>query len=176
MATDVAQFVIVIVIVIIVIIVGIVIVIVIAGTICYCYYYYYYYYCWDCKNYMLLIIILLLITLNIIMATSKDTIKRVLSLKPNWAIVGLSSNQDRPAYYVSKFLVDKGYHIYPVHPKAESVHGFKGYASLSDIIATGVTIDVVDIFVNSNLAGGNHLIIINFLCNIFLLNLYRSCR
>ncbi len=37
-----------------------------------------------------------------------------------------------------------------VHPKAETVHGQKGYEKLSDI---PFPIDVVDIFVNSDLAG-----------------------
>jgi predicted CoA-binding protein len=47
-------------------------------------------------------------------------------------------------------LIEKGHQIIPVHPKAETVHGQKGYAKLSDI---PFPIDVVDIFVNSNLAG-----------------------
>ena len=38
----------------------------------------------------------------------------------------------------------------PVHPKAETVHGETGYASLADI---PFAVDVVDVFVNSDLAG-----------------------
>ena len=37
-----------------------------------------------------------------------------------------------------------------MHPKAETVHGEKGYVSLSEI---PFPVDVVDIFVNSALAG-----------------------
>uniref|UniRef100_UPI0038508F8E CoA-binding protein n=1 Tax=Streptomyces aureocirculatus TaxID=67275 RepID=UPI0038508F8E len=40
--------------------------------------------------------------------------------------------------------------IVPVHPKAETVHGEKGYASLAEI---PFDVDVVDVFVNSELAG-----------------------
>jgi len=78
-----------------------------------------------------------------------ETISQVLQLK-NWAIVGLSNNPDRPAFGVAKLLQDKGDKIFPVHPKAEAVHGVPGYKSLQDI---PVQIEVVDCFVNSNLVG-----------------------
>jgi predicted CoA-binding protein len=47
-------------------------------------------------------------------------------------------------------LQDKGHQIFPVHPKAEIVHGATGFESLLDI---STQIDVVDCFVNSNLVG-----------------------
>lgn len=78
-----------------------------------------------------------------------DQIDQLLALK-TWAIVGLSNNSERAAYGVAKVLMDRGHTVIPVHPKAESVHGQKGYAKLADI---PVSIDVVDIFVNSELAG-----------------------
>ena len=73
----------------------------------------------------------------------------MLKLK-TWAIVGLSNNSERAAFGVAKVLIEKGHQIIPVHPKAETVHGQKGYAKLSDIPGK---VDVVDIFVNSELAG-----------------------
>ena len=78
-----------------------------------------------------------------------DQIDQSLALK-TWAVVGLSNNSERAAYGVAKLLIEKGHTVIPVHPKAESVHGQKGYAKISDI---PVSIDVVDIFVNSDLAG-----------------------
>ena len=78
-----------------------------------------------------------------------ETISQILELK-NWAVVGLSNNPDRPAFGVAKLLQDKGHQIFPVHPKAETVHGEIGYLSLSEI---PVQVDVVDCFVNSNLVG-----------------------
>ena len=78
-----------------------------------------------------------------------DQIDQMLKLK-TWAIVGLSNNAERAAYGVAKVLIEKGHKIIPVHPKAEIVHGQKGYAKLSDIT---VMVDVVDVFVNSELAG-----------------------
>ena len=76
-------------------------------------------------------------------------IDQLLNLK-TWAIVGLSNNKERAAFGVAKLLIEKGYTIIPVHPKAETVHGQTSYAKLSDI---PVPVDVVDVFVNSDLAG-----------------------
>lgn len=78
-----------------------------------------------------------------------DDTDRVLALK-TWAVVGLSNNASRDAFGVAKLLKEKGHTIVPVHPKAEDVHGEKGYASLKEI---PFPIDVVDVFVNSALAG-----------------------
>ena len=78
-----------------------------------------------------------------------DQIDQMLGLK-TWAVVGLSNNSERAAYGVAKVLIENGHQVIPVHPKAESVHGQTGYAKLTDI---PVPVDVVDIFVNSSLAG-----------------------
>ncbi|WP_415939047.1 CoA-binding protein [Streptomyces sp. 039-1] len=79
------------------------------------------------------------------------TIRKILTeLGDTWAIVGLSSNQHRAAYGVADVLQRFDKRIVPVHPKAETVHGEKGYASLADI---PFEVDVVDVFVNSGLAG-----------------------
>ena len=78
-----------------------------------------------------------------------DPVGQLLELK-TWAVVGLSNNSERAAYRVSKLLIEKGHQVIPVHPKAETVHGQKGYAKLLDI---PFAIDVVDVFVNSDLAG-----------------------
>lgn len=78
-----------------------------------------------------------------------ETIAQILELK-NWAVVGLANNPDRPAFGVAKLLQSKGHQIFPVHPKAETVHGEPGYKSLADIPEK---VEVVDCFVNSNLVG-----------------------
>ena len=78
-----------------------------------------------------------------------NSIDQLLALK-TWAVVGLSNNSERAAYRVSKLLIEKGHQVVPVHPKAETVHGQQGYAKLSDI---PFAVDVVDIFVNPELAG-----------------------
>ncbi|KRO50503.1 MAG: CoA-binding protein [Actinobacteria bacterium BACL4 MAG-120820-bin23] len=80
---------------------------------------------------------------------SSQDINELLDLK-TWAVVGLSNNSERAAYKVAKVLIEKGHTVIPIHPKAETVHGQKGYASLSEVKSS---IDVVDIFVNSSLVG-----------------------
>ncbi|WP_328665673.1 CoA-binding protein [Streptomyces sp. NBC_00328] len=80
-----------------------------------------------------------------------ETIRRILTEQGGtWAIVGLSSNQRRAAHGVAEVLQRYGKRIVPVHPNAETVHGEQGYASLADI---PFEVDVVDVFVNSHLAG-----------------------
>ncbi|MFJ5533248.1 CoA-binding protein [Streptomyces sp. NPDC093261] len=79
------------------------------------------------------------------------TIRKILTeLGDTWAIVGLSGNQRRAAYGVAAVLQRFGKRIVPVHPKAETVHGEQGYPSLD---AIPFPVDVVDVFVNSDLAG-----------------------
>ncbi|MEV7171730.1 CoA-binding protein [Streptomyces sp. NPDC093224] len=79
------------------------------------------------------------------------TTRRILTeLGDTWAVVGLSNNTDRAAYGVARVLQQFGKRVVPVHPKAETVHGEPGYASLRDI---PFPVDVVDVFVNSELAG-----------------------
>ncbi|MEU6846448.1 CoA-binding protein [Streptomyces sp. NPDC046716] len=82
----------------------------------------------------------------------QDTVRKILTESGDtWAVVGLSSNQARAAYGVAGVLQRFGKRIVPVHPKAETVHGEQGYASLADI---PFPVDVVDVFVNGDLAGG----------------------
>ncbi|MFJ6410096.1 CoA-binding protein [Streptomyces hydrogenans] len=83
--------------------------------------------------------------------SEEETVRRILTgTGDTWAIVGLSSNRERAAYGVAAVLQRFGKRIVPVHPKAETVHGEQGYASLADV---PFPVDVVDVFVNSDLAG-----------------------
>ncbi|GGV50784.1 MULTISPECIES: CoA-binding protein [Streptomycetaceae] len=67
-----------------------------------------------------------------------------------WAVVGLSNNTARAAYGVARVLQRYGKRVVPVHPKAETVLGEQGYATLAEV---PFPVDVVDVFVNSSLAG-----------------------
>lgn len=80
----------------------------------------------------------------------RDVIKRLLSDKGRWAVVGLSTNTGRTAYGIAGYVRDLGHQIVPVHPKAETVYGQQGYPDLASVPGE---IDVVDVFVNSQLAG-----------------------
>ncbi|MEN0128711.1 MAG: CoA-binding protein [Brevundimonas sp.] len=78
------------------------------------------------------------------------TIRRLLTTPGRWAVVGLSTNTERAAYGVARFVQRLGHEIVPVHPSAPRVHGADGYASLAEVPGA---VDVVDVFVNSALAG-----------------------
>jgi len=67
-----------------------------------------------------------------------------------WAVVGLSDNPDRTAYRIAELLVERGKTVVPVHPKAPTVLGQRGYATLADI---PFPVDVVDVFRRSEAAG-----------------------
>ncbi|MDV9188710.1 CoA-binding protein [Streptomyces sp. SR27] len=83
--------------------------------------------------------------------SAAEAVRRILtSTGDTWAVVGLSSNTARAAYGVAAVLQRFGKRIVPVHPKAETVHGQRGYASLADI---PFPVDVVDVFVNAEQAG-----------------------
>ncbi|MFD4031140.1 CoA-binding protein [Streptomyces sp. NPDC058637] len=85
------------------------------------------------------------------MYADDETVRRILQdTGDTWAVVGLSGNRSRAAYGVAEVLRLFGKRVVPVHPKAESVHGEQGYASLADV---PFPVDVVDVFVNSDLAG-----------------------
>jgi predicted CoA-binding protein len=83
--------------------------------------------------------------------SASETVRRILtSTGDTWAVVGLSSNRGRAAYGVAAVLQRFGKRIVPVHPKAETVHGEQGYATLAEI---PFAVDCVDVFVRSELAG-----------------------
>ncbi|WP_432094482.1 CoA-binding protein [Streptomyces sp. bgisy100] len=80
-----------------------------------------------------------------------ETVRRILTgTGDTWAVVGLSTNESRAAHGVAEVLQRYGKRVVPVHPKAQTVHGEPGYASLAEI---PFPVDVVDVFVNSHLAG-----------------------
>lgn len=59
------------------------------------------------------------------------------------AVVGLSENPGKPSHYVSAYMQQHGYKIYPVNPSIEKVLGEKSYASLAEL---PVKPDVVNVF------------------------------
>ncbi|MGI5341442.1 CoA-binding protein [Streptomyces sp. CA-181903] len=85
------------------------------------------------------------------MYAEPGTIKKILQeTGDTWAVVGLSNNKQRAAYGVAEVLRRYGKRVVPVHPKGEAVGGEQGYASLADV---PFPVDVVDVFVRSELAG-----------------------
>lgn len=80
-------------------------------------------------------------------------IRRLLTTPATWAVVGLGDNLERTAWGVSQWLQARlGITLVPVHPRAATVHGCPGYASLADV-PDDVTVEVVDFFVSSDRVG-----------------------
>lgn len=67
----------------------------------------------------------------------------ILSSVKTVAIVGLSSNPDRPSHRVGCYLKANGYRVIPVNPKEKEVLGENAYPDLASIPEP---VDVVDIF------------------------------
>jgi hypothetical protein len=84
---------------------------------------------------------------------SPDYIRDILRNVKTIALVGASANEVRPSYFVLKYLIEKGYDVFPVNPglAGGEILGLRVYASLATIPHP---IDMVDIFRNSEAAGG----------------------
>jgi uncharacterized protein len=82
---------------------------------------------------------------------SPDYIRAVLRDVKTIALVGASANEVRPSYFVLKYLLEKGYTVFPINPglAGQALLGQQVYATLADI---PVTPDMVDIFRNSEAA------------------------
>jgi O-acetylhomoserine (thiol)-lyase len=84
---------------------------------------------------------------------SDQQIRRILSTVRTIAMVGASTNWNRPSYFVMKYLQGKGYRVIPVNPTAagQTLLGETVYASLKDIPDK---VDMVDMFRAADAAPG----------------------
>ncbi|GAV24409.1 CoA-binding protein [Carboxydothermus islandicus] len=70
-------------------------------------------------------------------------IREILTRFKNIAVVGVSDKPERPSYQVAKFLMEKGYKVFPVNPNLDSFLGQKAYKSLEEIPEK---VEIVDVF------------------------------
>jgi uncharacterized protein len=72
-------------------------------------------------------------------------IRGILNTVKTIAMVGISPKQNRPSYFVFKYLRERGYRVIPVNPgqAGKDILGQKFYASLSDVPES---VDMIDIF------------------------------
>jgi uncharacterized protein len=59
------------------------------------------------------------------------------------AVIGLSEVPSKPSHYVSAYMQQHGYKIYPVNPSIPGVLGEKSYASLTEL---PIKPDIVNVF------------------------------
>jgi predicted CoA-binding protein len=83
---------------------------------------------------------------------TRDALRLLLRDVRTIAVVGLSPKTDRPSHGVARYLQGAGYAIVPINPGHEEILGERSYPTLA-AAARDHTIDVVDVFRRSELAG-----------------------
>jgi len=72
-----------------------------------------------------------------------DDVREILTKQHRIALVGASPKPERDANRVMRYLLEKGYEVYPVNPHYEEVLGRKCYPSVLDIPDE---VEIVDLF------------------------------
>ncbi|MEW5938025.1 MAG: CoA-binding protein [Chloroflexota bacterium] len=70
-------------------------------------------------------------------------LKEILKTVKTVASVGVSSNDEKPSYWIFHYLMQQGYKMIPVNPAATEILGLKVYADLASIPDK---VDVVQVF------------------------------
>ncbi len=78
------------------------------------------------------------------------TAKEILEAYRTVAVIGLSSQETRPSYGVSRYMQASGYRIIPVNPNEREVLGEKAYSHLREIPET---VEIVNVFRRSEFVG-----------------------
>ncbi len=82
---------------------------------------------------------------------SDDFIRSILESVKSIAIVGASQNDVRPSFFVARYLIEKGYRVFPVNPgvAGQTILGQPVYGALKNIPEP---LDMVEIFRGSEYA------------------------
>ncbi|ACS33286.1 CoA-binding protein [Thermococcus gammatolerans] len=78
-----------------------------------------------------------------------DEVREILTRYRKIALVGASPKPERDANEVMRYLIEKGYEVYPVNPRYSEVLGRKCYPSVLDIPEE---VEIVDLFVRPEFA------------------------
>ena len=74
---------------------------------------------------------------------NEEDILKILKESKTIVVVGCSSNPEKAAHQVPKYMKEHGYKIIPVNPNSENILNEKTYKSISEIKEN---VDIVDIF------------------------------
>jgi len=72
-----------------------------------------------------------------------EVLRSILENARTIAVVGMSTHPDKPSHSVPAELIQAGFTVIPVHPKAAQILGQRAYPTLADI---PVPVDIVNIF------------------------------
>ena len=67
------------------------------------------------------------------MQSNDNNIGQILSAAKNIAVVGLSPDESKPSNEVAKFLIERGFSVFPIYPKFDEILGRKVYRNLTQI-------------------------------------------
>lgn len=74
---------------------------------------------------------------------TEEEIINLLKESRNIAVVGLSPDPEKASHRVAAYMLSKGYRIFPIYPKGDTILGQKVYRSLEEIEER---IDIVNLF------------------------------
>ena len=60
-------------------------------------------------------------------------LRQILSAAKNIAVVGLSPDESKPSNEVAKFLIERGFNVFPIYPKFDEILGRRVYRNLAQI-------------------------------------------
>lgn len=76
------------------------------------------------------------------MNPSDNELRALLEKVRTIAIVGAKDVPGQPVDNVGRYLISKGYTVYPVHPKRKNIWGLHTYAAIADL----PPVDLIDVF------------------------------
>lgn len=74
---------------------------------------------------------------------SPEQIRDLLNSSKVIAVVGLSSNPERPSHNIGRYLMEQGYRVIPVNPNESEVFGENSFPDLKSVPEK---VDIVDVF------------------------------
>lgn len=74
---------------------------------------------------------------------SEEELRRIYRETRTIAVVGASTDEEKPAHHIPEYLKLQGYRIVPVNPRGGEILGERAFPSLA---AVDVPVDVVDVF------------------------------
>mmetsp|Transcript_18100 Transcript_18100/g.23598 ORF Transcript_18100/g.23598 Transcript_18100/m.23598 type:complete len:154 (-) Transcript_18100:973-1434(-) len=83
-----------------------------------------------------------------LLGTMSATVEKILTKKPanqtTVALVGFSDKANRESNKIGHYLINQGFHVYPVNPAVASIDGMSSYASLKEVPVDHI--DIVNVF------------------------------